>query len=88
MAGTEGALGTDAQPDRGEGVRLDRGGAAERGAPASGVGQPARAQHVRVRGRQRASLGGAAGAQGHHHLPTHPTPPSPIPNSPAPLLPS
>eukprot|EP00955_Chlamydomonas_euryale_P050921 354704-Chlamydomonas_euryale.AAC.1 len=46
-AGTEGALGTDAQPDRGEGVRLARGGAAERGAPASGAGQPARAQRVR-----------------------------------------
>eukprot|EP00955_Chlamydomonas_euryale_P008122 86210-Chlamydomonas_euryale.AAC.1 len=43
-AGTEAALGTYAQPDRGEGSRLDGGCAAERGAPASGAGQPARAQ--------------------------------------------
>eukprot|EP00955_Chlamydomonas_euryale_P024408 257307-Chlamydomonas_euryale.AAC.1 len=86
MAGTEGALGTYAQPDRGEGGRLDGGCAAERGAPASGAGQPALAR-VRVRGRWRGSLGGAARAQGHHHSPTHPAPTRPNPNSPVPLLP-
>eukprot|EP00955_Chlamydomonas_euryale_P019237 204835-Chlamydomonas_euryale.AAC.1 len=51
--GSGGALGTDAEPDRGQGVRRDGGaprGTAERGAPASGAGQPARAQRVRVRG--------------------------------------